>query len=277
MTEVQKVILEIFKEIDKICRDNNIKYYAIGGTCIGAVRHQGFIPWDDDLDIAIPIEDYDRFLDIAEKTLPDHLKVYTNKNIRHYTNLFNKIIDERTTFIENSQIKYPDTYKGVFVDIMPLCGLPADPKQRQKFIKRLKRYSALNILRRDHKSSWKRRIGSLFGWVLSVLPYNYFSEKIYKLYRSYPLNEAEYTGYVWHSDSVDRLTFPKEFFKEAVFMPFEDASISCPADYHDYLTQQFGDYMVIPPETEQVTHNGIVDLEKSYEWYQRNKAYKIDN
>lgn len=111
MTDTQKVILSIFKEIKQICERHNIKYYAIGGTCIGAVRHKGFIPWDDDIDIAIPIEQYFIFLDYARKELPDYLYVLSPKDTVHYPNGFSKICDNRTMFIMRSSLKYPDSYK----------------------------------------------------------------------------------------------------------------------------------------------------------------------
>ena len=84
MNDLQKKILDIFKAVAKICKDHDITYYAIGGTAIGAVRHQGFIPWDDDLDIAIPIEQYDRFIEIARRELPEGLTVMTPVDIEHY-------------------------------------------------------------------------------------------------------------------------------------------------------------------------------------------------
>lgn len=274
MTDIQKVILEIFKEVDKLCRENNIRYYAIGGTCIGAARHKGFIPWDDDLDIAIPIEDYEKFLNLARTGLPSHLKVYTCKNVKHYSNLFSKVIDERTTFIENSQIAYSDSYKGVFIDIMPLGGIPSDEALRNKFYKKIAKYSKLNILKRDKKSTVKRRLYGIISWILFLFPYNYFSNKIYELYEKNPVNNSDFVGYVWSYKRIRRLTFPKQFFAESVDLPFEDTVISCPIGYHEYLTQQFGDYMVIPQGTEQITHNGIVDLDKSYKWYQSNRTWR---
>ena len=93
MNDIQKVILDIFKEFDRICTDNNIPYYAIGGTCIGAVRHKGFIPWDDDMDVAIPIEFWDKFIEIASRQLPDYYKLFSSMEVKHYRYLFIKIMD----------------------------------------------------------------------------------------------------------------------------------------------------------------------------------------
>ena len=112
MTETQKVILSIFKEISGICARHNIPYFAIGGTCIGAVRHQGFIPWDDDLDIAVPIEHFDFLLDCLRKEIPSDLYVIDSHDHMHYHYVWAKVCDKNTTFIEKSEYRYKDAYKG---------------------------------------------------------------------------------------------------------------------------------------------------------------------
>ena len=96
MNDVQSKILDIFLKVNEICERNNLTYYAIGGTCIGAVRHQGFIPWDDDLDIAVPIEEWDTFWAVMERELPDSYEIYNGNHIKHYRYVFNKIHDANT-------------------------------------------------------------------------------------------------------------------------------------------------------------------------------------
>ena len=210
MTEVQKAILDIFKEVKKICDDNGIKYFAIGGTCIGAVRHKGYIPWDDDLDIAIPIEKFNDFFKIAKKALPPKYEIYSCSNIKHYGFVFNKIINAETTFVENTQIRYRDCYKGVFVDIMPISGVPTDLKDIKKFCKKIVLYLKLNEkLRFPQKmKTLKGFLTSLIMAILSiVLDKNYFSDKIYKLLEQYPFSSSNFTGYVW-SFKLNKLIFP---------------------------------------------------------------------
>ena len=104
MTDLQKRILDIFREVRDILDRNGITYFAIGGTCIGAVRHGGFIPWDDDLDIAVPIEQFGRMLDLLKAELPPHLELYTGAERKHYRYIFVKVTDNRTTFIEKTEI-----------------------------------------------------------------------------------------------------------------------------------------------------------------------------
>ena len=132
MNTVQNRILKIMLVVDEICKRNNLTYYAIGGTCIGALRHKGFIPWDDDLDIAVPIEEWDRFWNIMKTELPSEYGIYSGSNIRHYRYIFNKIHDTGTSFIEQSEVKYPDAYKGIFIDVMPIAGIPETKSKRER-------------------------------------------------------------------------------------------------------------------------------------------------
>ena len=121
MNELQKCQLEILKEFIRICKDNNLQYYLVGGTCLGAVRHKGFIPWDDDIDVAMPRDDYDKFI-----TLQDQMKkpyfIQTYKSDKNYIYNFAKVRDSSTTFVENffacSQMNH-----GVWIDVFPLDGM----------------------------------------------------------------------------------------------------------------------------------------------------------
>lgn len=271
MNDLQNAILDIFKNIKDICDKNGIMYFAIGGTCIGAVRHKGFIPWDDDLDIAIPIEEFTRFFEIAKKELRPEYEIYTCNDVKHYGYVFNKIHNAETTFIENSQISYKDAYKGVYVDIMPISGMPDNISERKKFCKKIRLYSRLNKKMRFPHAPQKLR-GICISIPLRIISffvkYNYFSDKIYALLKKYPFKSSNFTGYVW-SMKVSSLTFPSEYFKETVDMPFEDTFIKCPKMYHEYLTEQFGDYMKIPDQSKQQKHSGIVDLKNSYQTYKQ--------
>lgn len=266
MNALQKKILEIFKIVQRILDKNKIDYYAIGGTCIGAVRHSGFIPWDDDLDIAVPIEKFDFMLKILKQELPIEFKVYTCNEIRNYRYIFAKIIDTRTTFIEKTEFQYPEAYKGVFIDIMPLGGIV---KSKQFYIKQ-KIYFLLNMKKRIFEKAHTSLLKKVFSKFIYLLPvrYTYFSDKYMEFLRRYSVDGSDYVGYVW-SRNVKRLTFPKDWFISSIELPFEDISIKCPVEYDAYLKQQFGDYMKLPAISEREPHHAaLIRLDTTYMKYQ---------
>ena len=268
VADMQKVILEIFIEVKKILEKHNIRYFAIGGTCIGAVRHKGFIPWDDDLDIAIAGDDYKKFLEIAPLELPEHLQLRTPNDSKHSLIFFSKVHNVNTTFVEKSDEGYPDCYKGLFIDIMPLYGVPFPSKRYQTVIKLLRK---INI-------ACRRPIGTRnLLKEIPFLPFRIFNRlygndfwynKWFNFMSKYSFDTAEYVGYTWSKPS-ERLTFPKAWFEDYVDMPFESTTIRCPAKWHEYLSKQFGDYMKLPPEDKQCSNHfaTLVDLENPYTLY----------
>ena len=270
--ELQKKILEIFIEVKKICEKHNIRYFATGGTCIGAVRHKGFIPWDDDLDISVPINDFYRLRELCEKELPEPYKVFMCTEHRHNPNPFMKVHNTQTTFIEKFELDYPEDYKGVFIDIFPLAGVPSEKKERKSYYRKLILLIALN-------NKWHYKLFECPGkkgmllWLLTCplrpfLPFTYWSDKLYEFYNKFDFDSCEYTGNTWDAN-IAWQTFPREWFDGFSELPFEDSTIRCPKNWDAYLTAHFGDYMKLPPENERQSHDigGIVDLEKPFSYY----------
>ena len=273
MTEVQRIILDIFKSVDLICRNNHINYYAIGGTCLGALRHQGFIPWDDDLDIGVPIEQFDYLIELLQKELPEYYSVRFIDHNDQYGNMFVKVIDERTTCIEKLEYKYPKAFKGVFVDIMPLSGMPDNKLARYIFCKKINIYRVLNDIRRFDIDAmdmdWKKKIYPLVRFFDRLIPIGFFAHRWYRMLKRYPFNKCKYTGYVWWFD-VLRLVYRKEVFGTPTSYPFESVEMLCPQDADAMMRQQFGNYMELPPVEKRVPcHVGTLDLNHSYHEYQK--------
>lgn len=267
MNNLQKRIIDIYKEVAHIFNKNGIDYFAIGGTCIGAVRHKGFIPWDDDLDIAVPIEQFDVMINTLKRELPDYLKVYECRDRRHYRYIFIKVIDVQTTFIEKSELKYSDAYKGVYIDIMPLGGV----KPNKWFYFKIKKYWTLNVYKRvfDAYGNIFRRIAACLIHFIPV-KYNYYSGRYIQFLKRNSFADSDYVGYVWNPH-IDRLTFEKKWFSSFVDLPFEDTTIRCPMDYDEYLKKQFGDYMTLPPENERIGHHfALIKLDVPYQYYVNN-------
>ena len=270
MTDLQTAILEIFRQVKAICDNLGVRCFAVGGTAIGAVRHGGFIPWDDDLDIAIPIEDYERFCAEVPGYLPPYLELRSYRTTIHNQNVFSKVIDVRTTDVEPIEMDYPDAYKGVFIDVLPMSGVPSCSFLRKGFTAKAYIYGVLAMglaWRWNDCSTAKRKA----VWVVSRLASPFCNsqavlQKWEKLLISQPFDKAEYVGYTWWP-KVAKLVFPKAWFDGYVLMDFEDTEIRMPIGYDEYLRKQFGDYMQLPPEEQRYTHHGFIDLEHSYRDY----------
>lgn len=276
MNEIQKVILEIYKAVKEICDAHEIVYYAVGGTCIGAVRHNGFIPWDDDLDIAVPIEQYDFLCDCLKRELPEYYALRTCYEVKHTSYIFSKVVDKRTTYIEETEFDHPDAYKGIFVDIMPISGIPSQKAAKLWFEYRLVAFSLLNYLLR-----WGSDVRGNTAWIilskivcrLHRKNYRYYSDKWMDMLKRHPFEPAAVTGYTWWSTlKRKKLSYPKRWFDKTIDVSFEDTTIKCPAKYDKYLTAQFGDYMKLPPVTmQQSNHHGVCDLNTSYLYYKTHR------
>jgi len=275
MNDVQKVIFNTFLEVSKVLSENNIVYYANGGTCLGAVRHKGFIPWDDDIDITIKIEDYDKARDLLAKELPDYYSIRSFDSNKHYANVFFKVVDERTTCIERIDYKYKDAYKGCFIDIMPISGMPDGKARRDWFCKKINILRILGEMRIYGADvldrGWKKILYPFLKPIFVCVPPDYFCRKWLDLLKKYPFEKCNYTGYVWWFD-VARLVYKREVFGKPTPLPFESAVMYCPEKWDELLKQQFGDYMTLPPEDKRKPmHVGTLDLKHSYHDYASGK------
>lgn len=264
MNDVQKKELEIYKAIAKIFKKHNLRHFAIGGTCIGAIRHNGFIPWDDDIDIAMPRNDYELFRTKYFTELPNYFKKLDYDNTKSHTYAFTKIHDSRTTFVEKYAKGVPERFTGAFVDIMPIDGLP-DNKIKQNFAILIFRVLTwLNLKSRplpmeqyegvqfaQAKIFFRKFLGEIFR-------YNFFTDLICKFGKKLDFDNSKMCIFTWraYDSSIKRLVFPQYFFDSNCIVNFENDVMSIPSAYDYYLKQDFGDYMQPPPREQQVTiHN----------------------
>lgn len=279
MNDVQVEILNIFREYKRICDDNKLRYFAIGGTCIGAIRHHGFIPWDDDLDVAMPWDDYIKFRTIANEIVQEPYEVYNPKYHRHSELRFLKLHNGKTAFIEECQKKNYDRYTGIFMDIMPIVGFPDDESIKEKFFRKCIWYSRLNIACRfeiKYKHTLKSKLFSVVTKPLTIgKPFDFYFLKYEELIAQNIFGETSRVLFPWRIPVrvPYRNLFPYEIFKESIEVPFEDTMIRVPKEYDMYLKMDFGDYMKLPPEGKRCGGHPavIVDFEKSYREYREEK------
>ncbi len=277
---VQLKELEILKIFQDICGRHNLRYFAIGGTCIGAVRHKGFIPWDDDIDVAMPYEDFVKFIALAENELPEKYGIMHYTHSKHYTlNYFIRVHDKSTSFIQSYFREYTDRYEGIFIDVYPVHGLPKSEFATKIVMAKAHFFKKCNYKLRFPISTCPSLHGKIFWLTMSplklFLPYYYFTLKQEKMMSKYPFGCSDKVIFPWRREkpyegSKKRNIFMYEDFKDTLEVPFEDGTIRIPAGYDSYLRSDFGDYMSLPPEEERISHHSegtIIDFDRPYTYY----------
>ena len=242
--EVQLVQLSILKQVIHLCTKYNLKYIAVGGTALGAYRHQGFIPWDDDIDIAMPRKDYDQFIQLQHE-LTGHF-IQTLETDLDYNLHFSKVRKDNTIYIESVRAKYKHMHHGVWIDIFPLDAYQEDPVWIKKVFNTLTRY------RRASKPIYGRFLLKALLYKLIYGSEKYNRKILYSTLQEKSDTEYSKIGNVFYNDifDIDQVENP-------IQGKFEDIMINLPARIEDYLENKYGDYMTIPPESEQINHNPI--------------------
>ena len=268
---IQLKSLEMFLYFKKICDENNLLMYFCGGCCIGAIRHQGFIPWDDDIDVFMPRDDYEKLKQIwNEKADNDRYTCYapTKDFIDH--NIFMTIRDSNTTFIKPYQ-KDLDINQGLMLDIMPLDGCPSGKFKRkmQKLWALIYSLYCAQMVAKNH--------GKLVALISKVMLFIVPSKNLrYKIWRfaekkmtKYKISDCDYITELCAGPHYMQNEYPKDIFESAVYKSFEGHQMPLPVGYDRYLKIAFGDYMKMPPVEKQVAHHDVVffDLENSYKNY----------
>lgn len=247
--KIHSVLLGILKYFDTFCRRNGIRYSLSGGTMIGAVRHKGFIPWDDDADIMMPRPDYERFLELFNLQSDGRYHALSNQNStqgHHYINCYAKVEDVRTVSVEYGLRGIAQF--GLNIDVFPVDGAPEDIKDRKKFCDRILYYRRRIVLRQRPLSRLFE--GPPLAWFQAhSRSMKYWMDCIDSTIHTYPYEESAYTGAVCGLHGI-REVHPREVFENYTDYQFEDATLMGIKDYHAYLSAIFGDYMQLPPEKE---------------------------
>ncbi len=258
-SELKNVELGILKVIHRFCEARGIRYYLSGGTLLGAIRHKGFIPWDDDIDIMMPRPDYERFC--QEFAAPEH-SVHTFKNDSEYYYPFAKVFDDRTLLVED---RNPKGRMSVCVDVFPLDGLPDDDGAPKRLLRLQRRYYAVfSTLRAPplfRRRSWKRQLALWVGIPLRLIPRIFRSAltrmMLYRLDREVQKTDFTLAPFacvmVW-GDSLSELG-PKSIYEGSSIVSFEGDTFKAMPEWDRYLRGHYGDYMQEPPPEQRVTHH----------------------
>lgn len=251
LNELKEVELKILTHIDYVCKKNDIPYFLDAGTLLGAVRHKGFIPWDDDIDILVPRQYYDMFTKKINAENSNYKMVnYNNDN--NYFLLYGKVCDTSTVIIENTESVVHTDY-GVFVDVFPLDTFPNNNIFRSIFIKRCK------FLRTMWASvAFNHNVQNVRSKFFSIISKNQGPKEYCKKLNDYLnknfSNNAKYCRNIVAALSLDKLGECK-WFAKSIDAEFEGQNYPIPIGYNEYLTMLYNDYMQLPPKEEQITHH----------------------
>ena len=261
LQQLQHIELEIYKEVVKICDRHNLTYYMSGGTFLGAVRHKGFIPWDDDMDMYVPRDDYEKLIKILREELPEPYIVQYfayNKNVHRY---FARVENTKVKLIRRHAIK-PEL-SNAWIDIFPLDGMPEGKirsnlrKIHLLYLRMLMQLSVFDeIVTLNRERPWYEK---LIVWIAiktpiqKMLSWEKRSRKLDKALKSFPLSESKtYMNFMSTYKFKDLM--PKSVYGKGALYQFEDAEFRGPEDYDTFLRKLFGDYMKLPPVEERNNH-----------------------
>lgn len=268
---VQSKGIEMLTQVIEICDKHSITYFVVGGSCLGAVRHGGFIPWDDDIDVAMPRQDYDNFLRVAQLELPDKFFLQWSATEYDYRNDFAKIRNSETTFIESSCKKLKINH-GIYIDIFPIDGMPTKffDKLMLNIHKRIARiYLGKDYVIPSKKKKLLRKIAVLISSVLCG--FQKPSKVLLKLEKHYKKFEYENSNLVVCHGGVwgKREIHPRNQFGKGRIANFNGVNIVVPENTDEYLTGQYGDWHKLPPEEKRIPHHycDVIDASKPYTCY----------
>ncbi len=240
--EIQKMQNEILKELDRICKKNNIKYFIAQGTLLGAVRHKGFIPWDDDVDVIIPQAELKRLIKVFDGEAGKEYVLKNHRLEKHYPLTWTKMR-------VNNTISIPKRYKdlpihwGIGIDLFPMCSLSNN---------RIIRSAEINFFKAGRKMLLMEmtKFEDDLGLITRLLKYvpiwlrHFFVNLSFGIFALHKLEKCEY---VYLLCKGGRVMKKDVIIGEEVFLPFEDSTYPAPSCYHEFLSQMFGDYMTPPP------------------------------
>ncbi|MCC4490572.1 LicD family protein [Limosilactobacillus reuteri] len=259
----QEVSLKILKIVTDVCEKLNLNYYLMYGTLIGAVRHKGFIPWDDDIDIMMPRKDHDILVNyfFSNPTALRGLELFTPYNNKKYPYMITRISNPNFKILIQNEELYG---MGVFIDIYPFDGLGNNLGEALRIEKKGDRLSSLCYLstrkhfaKENTKGTMKNIVKFPIFLLAKIIGKNYFQRRLNKL-KNYSFDNSKYVCCTIWASGGRKDIFKSEWFKNFTYAQFEDYKFRIPIDYDDVLKHVYGDYMKLPDSTKRIGHHFYV-------------------
>ena len=276
--ELWAVELDLLNEFDRVCREHGLKYFSDGGTTLGAARHNGFIPWDDDIDLVMFRADYNRLCEVASEEFHEPYFFQTEHTDRGSMRGHAQLRNSQTTCILMTELETGLTFnQGIFIDIFPVDSVPENGKKRRRFINRILRKRKMAAAFARLSSRYRKCPASLKEYLIRMV-HVLLGRARNPLYDSYEKYMQSYSGY---SEKIgilclpvipDRFILERSWYSSAVMMPFESLLIPVCKDYEEYLNKMYGDWKT--PEQVMNLHGGILlDTGRPYtEYIKHNKS-----
>ncbi|WP_270942928.1 LicD family protein [Romboutsia lituseburensis] len=267
--ELQLKEMELILELDRICKKYDIRYYMSWGSALGAVRHKGFIPWDDDIDVSMFWDDYIKFEQVCKIELNNKFFYQNDKNDEQFWLSWNKIRINNTTSM-CPELKNIKCHWGVCMDIFPIIPVPdslRDQKIQEFNVKIYKFLCNKYFLINSKDVSIKNKIKKCIYKIMPNRIISFLKKIALKNITKYNQEDYQMCGEILSMPYKEAI-IKKELFGEPIYVEFENYLLPIPKEYDKYLSQCYGDYMKLPPENERTGHGDIiVDLERSFERY----------
>lgn len=251
--ELKKIQVEILDVMSQFCENHGIQYWLDWGTLLGAIRHKGYIPWDDDVDTGMLRKDYDIFMKLFNEE-NDRYKVYSVENDPSYSFPFAKIIDTQTVLYEPDEHGYKS---AVYVDLFVYDNAPEDEEEVRRMFQRRDFLLKMRSLQWRHRPSGnvlRRALIYMANVPMRLIPTGYFEKKIIQNARKYQDTE---TGKIGNFTDSYTVTADKSIFTDFIYVEFEGKKYRAPARYDEWLHAAYGDYMQLPPVEKRVSRHSF--------------------